>query len=372
MTARRFRRGTPPPRSSSRWRGVCKEFDGTSLEFIPGQLDGWDDEQRALLTEMSRAAGSTLNWNVLRAGERDEDQGWASLEAGHYARRHGGDVVALLMPIPSWARFSFGTGFVLENLPGWAPVMALPREERVEALRDPDVRRRLREGAASTTGGLAEIAQWDRRVVTQVFAPELKGYEGRDIVAIAREEGKDPFDALVDIVCADELRTTFARPITFPTAGDWRVMAEMWRDGRAVIGASDAGAHLDFTAYFDYPVYVIEHAVREFEVLTLEEAVHLMTQVPAELYGLLDRGRLAEGAWADVVVFDETTVASGVIETRFDLPAEAGRLYAEPVGIDAVLVNGAVVVQDNKVTGENPGAVLRSGAGTTDTAKAAA
>jgi N-acyl-D-aspartate/D-glutamate deacylase len=248
--------------------------------------------------------------------------------------------------------------------------MVMPRPERVEALRDPEIRRRLRNGAASVTGGLAEIAQWDRRVITQVFAPELSGYMGREIGDIAREEGKEPFDALVDIVCADDLRTTIARPITYPSVHDWRVMVEMWRDGRAIIGASDAGAHLDFTAYFDYPVYVIEHAVREFGVLTLEEAVHLMTEVPAELYGIRDRGRLAEGAWADIVVFDEKTLASGTIETRFDLPGEAGRLYAEPVGIDTVLVNGTVVVRDNALTGERPGALLRSGVGTTDSAKA--
>jgi N-acyl-D-aspartate/D-glutamate deacylase len=349
--------------------GVCKGFDGTSLEFIPAALDAWDDEQRALLAAMSRAAESALNWNILRAGVRDQDEAWTSLEAGRYAREHGGEVVALLMPIPSRARFSFGTGFVLASLPGWAPVMALPRQERVEALRNRDVRQRLRDGAASAVGGLAEIGQWDTRVITQVFAPELAGYQGRQVGEIAREEGKEPFDALVDIVYADDLNTTFARPITYPSADDWRVMAEMWRDGRAVIGASDAGAHLDFTAYFDYPVYVIEHAVREFGVLTLEEAVHLMTQVPAELYGLRDRGRLAEGAWADIVVFDETTVASGTLETRFDLPAEAGRLYSEPVGIDTVLVNGVPVVRDGAVTGERPGALLRSGVDTADSAR---
>jgi N-acyl-D-aspartate/D-glutamate deacylase len=134
----------------------------------------------------------------------------------------------------------------------------------------------------------------------------------------------------------------------------------MWRDGRAVIGASDAGAHLDFTAYFDYPVYVLEHAVREHGVLGLEEAVHLMTEVPARLYGLRGRGRLAEGAWGDVVVLDPDTVASGQITTRFDLPAGAGRLYAEPEGVDAVLVNGTVIVEDGKLTGERSGKVLRS------------
>ena len=344
---------------------VCAGFDGTSLEFIPALGEHFDDAQRALLAGMSRAAQRTLNWNVLRATADSEAQAWAALEAGTYARANGGDVVALVMPIPSRARFSFGTGFVLDALPGWAEVLGLPKAERVQALRSPDVRARLAAGAREAAGGRAEIAQFDRRVISQVFAPELQGYQGRSVADIAREEGKEPLEALLDIVCDDDLLTTFARPVTLPTTEDWKVMVEMWRDGRALIGASDAGAHLDFTAYFDYPVYVVEHAVREHGVLPLEEAVHLMTDVPARLYGLRDRGRLAEGAWADVVVFDEDTVASGQITTRFDLPAGAGRLYAEPQGVGAVVVNGALVVQDGSLTGERPGQVLRSGRDTT-------
>lgn len=340
--------------------GECAHVEGTSLEFIPALGEHFDDAQRELLTAMSRAAGRPLNWNVLRATADAEAQAWAALEAGSHARRNGGDVIALVMPIPSRARFSFGTGFVLDAIPGWKDVLSLPHAQRVVALRDPAVRAKLHEGARNP-GGLGEIAQFDRRVISQVFASELQHLQGRSVADIAREEGKEPLDALLDIVCADDLLTTFTRPVTYPSAEDWKVMVAMWRDGRAVIGASDAGAHLDFTAYFDYPVYVIEQAVRKLGVLSLEEAVHLMTDVPARLYGLRDRGRLTEGAWADVVVFDESTVASGEITTRFDLPAGAGRLYAEPTGVGAVLVNGEPIVEDGALTGAHPGRILRAG-----------
>jgi N-acyl-D-aspartate/D-glutamate deacylase len=138
-------------------------------------------------------------------------------------------------------------------------------------------------------------------------------------------------------------------------------MAALWREGGIAVGGSDAGAHLDFTAYFDYPVYVLEHAVRQHGALSLEEAVHLLTAVPARLYGLRDRGVLRAGAAADVVVLDPETVASGPLETRFDLPAGAGRLYGEPTGIDAVLVNGAVIVDHGAPTDARPGTLLRSG-----------
>ncbi len=125
---------------------VAQQFEGTSLEFIPPLVDSFTPEIVDLLTSMSVAAGSPLNWNVMRVTGDTTKEGAALLEAGAEARRRGGAVVALTMPIPSRARFSFGTGFVLEMLPEWGPVMALPHAERKAALADPETRRRLAEG----------------------------------------------------------------------------------------------------------------------------------------------------------------------------------------------------------------------------------
>ncbi len=146
-----------------------------------------------------------------------------------------------------------------------------------------------------------------------------------------------------------------------PSADDWQLTVEACRTGRTMIGASDAGAHLDFTAYFDYPVYVIEQAVRRYGVVALEEAVQMLTSIPADLYGLRDRGRLVEGAHADVVVFDPDTIAPGTIGMQFDLPAGAGRLYAEPTGVAHVLLNGRPIVEGTTFTDERPGTVFRAG-----------
>jgi N-acyl-D-aspartate/D-glutamate deacylase len=340
---------------------VCGEFAGTSLEFLPARVDRFDDEQLDLVTSMSAAAGRPLNWNVIRILETNADEVAEVLRPGSHARAQGAKIVALNMPIPSRARFSFKTGFVLDALPEFGAVLSLPLDERRRALADPEVRNRLRAGAARTNGPLAEIAQWGNRIISETFTAAARPYEGRLVADIARDEGKDELDALLDVVVADELATKFTRPTTEPTHGDWVASVDAWRDGRAMIGASDAGAHLDFTAYFDYPVYVIEKAVRGHGVLTLEEAVHLMTEVPARLYGLRDRGRVQLGAHADLVVFDESTIGSGALGTRFDLPAGAGRLYAEPTGIDRVVVNGTTIVLDGVVTDARPGTLLRSG-----------
>jgi N-acyl-D-aspartate/D-glutamate deacylase len=340
---------------------ICGDFEGTSLEFIPKRVDRFDQDQLELLTAMSARAGRPLNWNVIRITESNKEEIDHVLGAGSAARTQGAKIVALAMPIASRAHFSFFTGFVLEALPDWHGTLSLPIPERIDALRDPGVRRRLSEGARRAAGPLAEIAEWGERIIAQVFEPSLQHYTGRKLADIAAEERKSSFDALLDIACADGLRMTFTRPPGDPSRADWQEFVAAVREGRAVIGASDAGAHLDFIAYYDFPAFVLEKAVREHRVLSLEEAIHLMTDVPARLYGLRDRGRLRVGSHADVVVFDEKTVASGRLETRFDLPTGAGRLYSEPAGVSTVLVAGQEVVAAGALTSARPGTLLRSG-----------
>jgi N-acyl-D-aspartate/D-glutamate deacylase len=363
--------GAPVP---SRWAtadellalaAVCRTFPGTSLEFIPPGVNVFTNEELELLSGMSAAAGRPLNWNVLRVEERNRDFVAGVLAAGDYAAARGAKVVALNMPVPLRSRFTFRTGFALDALPGWSPLFALAIDERIVALGDPSWRARLEEGARRAPGQLAaNLADWSTRVICEVGDPALRRYEGRVVGEIAAEQSKTPFDALLDIVCADGLQTTFTRLSSEPGESDWRAMVDAWRSGRAVIGASDAGAHLDFSANFDYHVYVLAHAVREHRALGLEEAVHYLTQVPARLYGLRGRGAVAPGNHADLVLFDEAAIGPGPIHTRHDLPAGAGRLYAEPTGIARVLVSGTTVAVDGQVTGEQPGHVLRSGVDT--------
>jgi N-acyl-D-aspartate/D-glutamate deacylase len=97
----------------------------------------------------------------------------------------------------------------------------------------------------------------------------------------------------------------------------------------------------------------------------LEEAVHFLTDVPARLYGMIDRGRVAIGGFADLVVFDPATIGPGPVYTRFDLPGGAGRVYGEAVGIHDVLVNGVPCVESGTLLPARPGTLLRSGRDTT-------
>ena len=139
----------------------------------------------------------------------------------------------------------------------------------------------------------------------------------------------------------------------------------LWRDSRTVIGASDAGAHFDLLASFNYATGMLQRAVRERALLSFEEAVHLLTQQQAELYGIRDRGLLREGWYADVLVLDPTTVGTDDVAMRFDLPGGAGRLYADSQGVDHVLVNGQAIVENGAITERRTGTLLRSGRDTT-------
>ena len=113
-----------------------------------------------------------------------------------------------------------------------------------------------------------------------------RAVRGRTVGEIADEEGRDPWDVLTTSRVADELITSFGTDAPTSTDDDWKPRIEVWRDCRAVIGASDAGAHLDLLASFNYATVLLGEAVREHGLLPLEEAVHLITDMPAQLYGL--------------------------------------------------------------------------------------
>ena len=342
---------------------ICGEFEGTSLELLPfgaTQPKPFDPDVGDLMIEMSAAAARPLNWNVIQPTAASLDGWLEKLGVSDQARSRGAKVIGLTMPVDMMARFSFHAGFVLDMFDGWAPFLARPVPERLAVLADPEQRTRLRE-RAERTSNMKHLSAWERLVLVETFAPENAAYGGRYIGEIARELRKDPWEALIDIVITDGLRTTFARGFRPPTDADWQARLRLWRDPRAMIGASDSGAHLDMIAAFRYSTGLLQEAVRERGLLSMEEAIHRLTDQPARLYGIRDRGVVREGAWADVLILDPQTIGSGSVHTRFDLPGGAGRLYADAAGIDHVLVAGMEIVRDGKMTEARPGRLLRSG-----------
>jgi N-acyl-D-aspartate/D-glutamate deacylase len=135
----------------------------------------------------------------------------------------------------------------------------------------------------------------------------------------------------------------------------------LWDDPDVMLGGSDAGAHLDRMMGSSYPTRFLADCLRGRRLVPLERAVEMMTDVPARLYGLRERGRIEPGYFADVFVFDPETVSSGPARRVWDLPGDSLRLTASSTGVRRVLVNGVVTVADGESTGALPGTVLRSG-----------
>jgi len=342
---------------------VVRDHPGTTLEYITdGCLDTFSDREIDLMVAMTTTAHRPLNWNLLTVDSRTPDKTARQLEASSAATRAGGRIVALTMPTLVPMNMSFRTHCALFLIPGWGDVMGLPVEERIERLRDPAVRAHLDELAHSDQAGVfRRLSRWANYIVGDTFAPENEGLSWRDVGSIAEEQGKAPFDALLDLVIADDLRT-----VLWPKASDgddasWQARVAVWNDPGAMVGGSDAGAHLDRMCGSNYPTSFLGDCLRKRKLVPLERAVQLMTEAPAELFGLHDRGRLAVGLSADLFVFDPETIGSEPATLVHDLPGGSPRLIADSLGVVRVLVNGVETVVDGKPTGNLPGTLLRSG-----------
>lgn len=338
------------------------EFPGTSLEMLPG-TSTFSEEDKEILTRMSLAAQRALNWNLLAPRSDMPEVAINQLGASDYAAERGAVVLALTVPQEIGGRVNLHSAFAFDALPRWAKVMQLPIEARMQALADPSTRAELRRGAEEQGAGpLKALTRWAQVRVAETFEAKNAALCGRTLGEIAEERSADPFDVLLDLALSEGLRTSFASPTEGQTdAESWRLRAESWTDPRTIVGASDAGAHLDMLDTFAFTTQLLGRGVREMKLISVEEAVRQLTEVPARFYGLRERGRLAEGFHADVVIFDVERIAKGPTYTRVDLPAGAPRLYADAVGVDHVLVNGEVIVRGGVETGARPGTILRSG-----------
>ncbi len=346
---------------------VVAGHEGTTLEFVTdGCMKGFTDDEVELMTAMSLAGRRPLNWNVLTidsaAPERYRDQ----VAACQRAVDAGARVVALTMPVLVGMNMSFLTHCALTMLPGvWSEVLTLPVDQRMQRLRDPETRARMASDAASPEAGVfSRLVGWGRYRIGDTFSAENEPVRGRLVADIAAERGVGELDALIDVVLADDLRTVLWPGPTDDDDESWRLRAEAWENPNVMIGGSDAGAHLDRMSGAPYTTAFLGDCIRGRRLATMERAVQFLTDAPARLFGLRDRGRVAVGGHADLVVFDPAEVDAGEVTLVSDLPGGSGRLVSPSKGIHRVLVGGEVTVADGQATGVRPGRVLRSGADT--------
>lgn len=363
--------GNPVP---SRWAehseivalaGVVRHYEGTGLELLP-DIE-FPPGMAELMTDASIAGNRPLNWNVLAVSSRPDAAKYveSKLAVSNFARKRGGEVIALTVPVSPTAYMNLRGGFLFDAFPGiWPDLFRLSVEDRKDRFRDPATRQQMADDVdgMNPAAPLRTLAQLDNFIVSSVVSDKNSKYVGRKTGEIAAEEGRAPIDVMLDMALEDDLNTVFVPDNNADNAETFALRGKVWHDDRSLIGASDAGAHLDLIDTFAFSTSLLELGVRKFGVITLEEAVHQITGRIATYFGLIDRGLLAPGNHADVVIFDAATVGRGPTIAKHDLPGGNDfRLYADAVGVDHVIVNGVEIVRHGEHTGKLPGTVLRSG-----------
>ncbi|MCQ4080663.1 amidohydrolase family protein [Streptomyces sp. RB6PN25] len=339
------------------------EHDGTQIEaIVAGCLDKFSDEEIDLFAEMSAAAGRPLNWNVLTIDAAVPDRVPRQLSASERARKAGGRVVALTMPILTPMNMSLGTFCALNLIPGWGEILGLPVDARIEKLRDPAVREEMLRRANSPEAGVfRRLATFGRYVIGDTYSEANSGLTGRRVQDVAAERGQEPFATLVDICANDRLRTVLWPMPTDNDPDSWELRRRTWEHEDVMLGGSDAGAHLDRMCGAPYTTRFLGDCLRGRRLVGLERAVQMLTDDPARLFGLRERGRIAEGHHADLVLFDPERIDAGPATLVHDLPGDSPRLDSKALGVVSVRVGGVETLRDDAVTGAIPGTVLRSG-----------
>ncbi len=307
--------------------------------------------------ELARASGRPVTLVSIRHNPLAPDEHRQVLARVEALHREGLRVHPQGTCSPLTATFDLTGPFVFYRFPVWRRVMETPTSGWRQLFRDPGFREEFRSTvgrSALFTGDAAPLR------VHAVRSPAFGHFEGQTVAAVARAMGKDVVDAFFDLALDDDLKTRF----TVATVNtDAAAVAEIFSHPLTLLGLSDAGAHLTLFCEAGQTSRFLGHWVRERRALSLEEAVRRITSMPADLFGLADRGRLAPGLAADIVVFDPATITDHPPELVHDLPDGGPRLVQRASGIAWSFVNGRAVISEGRIPatpeGPPPGRVLR-------------
>lgn len=338
--------------------GVLSEFDRGAVEIIPRSFGrGYDDADRDLMVRIHEASGRPVELNLLFPSGEDPESWSKSLAWCKEQNEKGGRFHPQFATNRGGIHVKLSDTFVFDDMKKWREVLCLAEPERSERLRDPAARAELGqefEAEAATTIGMS----WGNLAVEQVADPANQEKVGKTIAELAAAEGKDGVDVFLDLALSEGLETWF-NMVTVPEAAAYmdQICAQVMREPFAMAGSSDGGAHLASFVGADYTTNLLTDFVPD--VLSLEEAVFKLAYMPAVVHGIRDRGAIREGYYADLVLIDMDALAKGETWLAKDFPAESERFVVDSRGYVATIVNGEVVLEQNKHTGALPGHVLR-------------
>jgi N-acyl-D-amino-acid deacylase len=251
---------------------------------------------------------------------------------------------------------SFKTRLPFDVLPGWKQIRSLSLDEQRRIFSDPEQRKRLVTAAHGDDYPVAIGAEARRPKYDEMYLFDRPVPPYSSVAEIAADRRCDPVDLIIDMALASDFDQMFIQPLS---SVDPDVLRATMKHPRAVMTFSDAGAHVSQISDCSIQTYLLAHWVRDRQEFTLEEAVRMLTQVPAQAWGLVDRGLVREGSIADLAVFDPETVSPDLPIVTTDLPGAARRLTQKASGFLAVIVGGELSLHNGAPAGAMAGELLR-------------
>src|SRR5216683_7048961 len=322
---------------------------------VPSRL-AHEDELTTLVRTMGASGRGILELTI--GGTRPDRLAEVDRFAELARAADGVEIYPQVTTSPLTATFDLASAFVFFRFPVWTRVLDAPVSSWRALFRDAGFREEFRASVGRTPLFRGDTAPLR---VHAVGADAFKPFVGRALTDVAARRGQDVIDAFFDLALEDDLQTQFTVAVMNTDAAS---VAEIFTHPRSLIGLSDAGAHLTLFCEAGQTSRLLGHWVRERAALSLEDAVRRITAMPAELFGLRDRGRLRAGLAADITVFDPRTIADHEPELVHDLPGGGPRLVQRASGIEWSFVNGQAVIQDGRLPEPSgtrgPGRLLRA------------
>ena len=309
------------------------------------------EEELAWMAELSRRTGRPFSFNLQQIASLG-DHYRQVIALSEAANRTGARLRPQITPRSVGVLFSFAANTLIDDLPSFAALKDRDLAGRLAAIRDPEVRARLvAEGAGKA------VDPFERMYLVRPDDVRYAYTEADSIAAIARAAGVTPVEAYLDAMDASAGRAIVNWPVMNQ---DESAIEEQLASPTTILGLADAGAHATQIMDASQPTYLLAHWARDRQVLTVEEAVRRLSSDTADFVGYRDRGRVAEGAYADLNVIDLDEVGLELPEIAHDFPGGVPRFVQRARGIEHTVVNGQPFLEDGEHTGALAGRLLRS------------
>jgi len=314
------------------------------------------------MEQLAEYSGANLLFNAVQVNDRYPHQHRRILKWIDECQSRGIRIWGQAITTPNESRFTWADYNLLDGSEAWRDVTVGSIAERKAAMQKPEYLEALRHdydhGRTPFVGGHVGTYTLD-----EVFLPEHKQYEGKTVAELGEMQGRHPIDALVELVCKEDLKTIMFTP-PFNIRED--LQGDLMSSEYTIPGVSDGGAHTKFITIGRYPTDFLANYTRDLGYISLEEAHYRLSAQPARCAGFDDRGTLEVGMPADIVVYDYENLAITPKDKPVvvnDFPGGEWRYVQYAEGYRWILVNGEVTFKDGECTGALAGQLLRHGSG---------